>query len=239
MAEVFSTDAHLRGEDGQLFSHEDRAFDDYHRRAARELTLELTRRGFFPREARPAHVLLDEKVKATVALTITATSDGPLVVPAGWEVRDHDPAMAPYHGYVAFVVDEAVTIPADGTETVSATAMAFGDPYNVRGRTLKYPATDLANLSGVTNILPATGGADHALTRACVYWIMHKLNFEWSHAPDDKCAWKFKEYKRQWMHELDLIISAGLPMDTDGDGEASDSIEELRAMHGPLVFERS
>lgn len=238
MSQVYSTDAHLRGEDRQLFSHEDRAFDDYHRRAAREITLELTRRGYFPREADPPHVILDESAKAAVSLTITATGGGDCDVPAGWEVRDQDPLSVPVKGYVAFVVDEATTIPSGGTATVAATAVAIGEPYNVGKFSLKYPATTLPNLSGVTNITPATGGKDHALTRACVYWLMHKLWFEWSHDPQDKAAWKFKEYKRQWMHEVDLIISAGLPVDTDGDGEASDSIEELRAMHGPLVFER-
>ncbi len=93
---------------------------------------------------------------ATVALVLTNTTDAPVPVPAG-------SVIFALPGSVAFMLDEAVTVPAGGDAVAAATARAAGAAGNVEAGTVTQWRSQKFTVLTATNPAPAAGGADETL----------------------------------------------------------------------------
>lgn len=231
---TFSHDAQLREEDAELFFYSDVSWQRRHVRAATDLTRDLQRHGYLEH---PRDVILDASQRATVELVFTADVAAELVVPAGTRVRVFEAGEGYTHGVVSFLTDEALTVPAGSSATVSATAEEVGEVYNVAAGTLAHVDGELASLAAVTNPGPASGGRDHQLTRAAVYRVMELVYTDLCRSEDDAFEYRRKIYRRMYHDELDRLVAAGVDIDRNGDGEVS--VGERGLAHGFHRFRRS
>lgn len=231
----YSYDAQLREEDGELFHYSDVSWQRKHVRAAEDLLRDLKAHGYLQDDD---HELLDESSKATVTLTFTADAAGSLTVPAGTKVRTLDPDVSGNaYGSVEFETDEALTVTAGNSGTVTATAVNTGEVYNVDAETLIYLSADApTNFSTVTNDAAAAGGADHQLTRATVYRTLELIMQDLLRNADDAFEHKRQMYRRSYKDELDRLVASGVKIDADGDGSIDETEKDLE--HGFHRFRR-
>lgn len=163
---LFVHTPHLWREDRELFAHEDSAFRMALERATEDVLRDLDRHGV------DTAAVEDAFRRATVELTFTAPGTHGLTIPAGVGVANVDSERSRFAG-VVFKTDFDLVVPASDSRAVRATAVMPGAPANVDAGELVYltdPAT--LDIEKVTNLLPATGGADHQLTRAATYRAM-------------------------------------------------------------------
>lgn len=221
----FSNDQQLREEDAELFFYSDTGWERKHVRAAEDLIRDLKGHGYLKNVS---HGFLDASEKAHVTLRFTAT-DGALSVPAGTRVSVADTSAKGYaHGIVSFETDEELAV-LDGEEgDVTATAVSFGEVFNVAPGTLTF----CGSLT-VTNPAEATGGADHQLTRAAVYRAMELIHADLMRNMEDAHDAKRKFYRQSYQDELRRIVAAGLDVDANGDGSGEELLK-----HGFHRFQR-
>jgi len=232
--DVYSYDVHLKQEDDELFDYKDSPWLRLHRLARKDLEIDLLRRGFDGVQQPSIDGILDDFATATVTLSFTAGAGGSLVVPLGATIRTIATATQTY-GVVEFTTDVALTVGAGLTDTVAATAAAYGEPYNVAIGTLtNYSGTAPTNFSSVTNLAAASGGLDHQLTRVAVYRTMDLVYTDLMRSMDDRFGQKRALYERRYKDELDRIWAAGL---TGSDYTTVDDYPTRN--HGAVRLERS
>lgn len=238
---LYNHDAHLAEEDEQLFDHHARSWRKKSARAASDLIRDLKRRGYLDD---PDHAFLDDFAKATCTVAFAA-SGGQLTVPAGAVVVALDPefgqvlADVPSPARLRFTTDEELVVADGQTGTVTATAEHPGTPYNVEAGWLSALEEDApANFASVTNDEPATGGADHQLTRAAVYRAMELVMMDLMREPDDVFDARRRLYAKMYAEEIERLVASGLDVDADGDGQASEG-EQDTYEHGRIHLRRS
>lgn len=230
---TYSNDTHLAEEDTSLFERVRRALPRKHERAAEDLVRDLRRHGYLEC---PDDAIVDASAHATVTLTFTAPEG--TAIPAGTLVRVGDPDACPEYGAVVFATDAEATVGVgEATVDVAATAVTSGRPGNVAAGELAYLVADVTGVTAVTNAQAATGGADHQLTRAAVYRVMELAMMDLVRERDDPFDHKRSLYARMYKHELERVMAAGLDIDLDGDGEASQGERDV-AGHGFHRFGR-
>lgn len=230
----YSHNAHLRREDQSIFDYNDVSRDRLAENASEDIERDLMGHGFFKEEGEQ---LINDFEHATVMLTFEAGPDGDLVVPAGTLIGTFDPADTSFeHGDTLFKTDEELTVPATTKATVAATALSPGRPFNVDADKLVHCRSDLANFASVTNTQPATGGADHQLTRASTYLTMSMTYMDLMRKEDDAFDYKRRLYMSRYKDELKRLVAGGLRIDRNNDGQMDDS--EKFGEHGFHRFER-
>lgn len=250
MTDQYSYDPHLREEDDQLFHHDPRSYSRQHKRAVEDIVRDLKRHGYIDYETlrwvgdslhffgTQTGEVLDDSETASVTLEFTATADGELIVPAGTRVFDADPTQGDQrYGAVVFETDEELTVSADSTGTVAATAEHPGAPYNVDAGTLEHLDADLTNFESVTNPDAASGGVDHQLARLAVYRTLALVYRDLGTQADDRFDYKRQLYEEHYAEELKRAIASGIDIDLDGDGEIDEGEEDLE--HGSVRLHRS
>lgn len=227
---MFSNDQQLREEDAELFFYSDVAWTRKHVRAAADLVRDLQGHGYFQTST---DSLIDASATATVTLEFEAIG-GVLTVPAGTLVTVEDRSQAGYsNGVVGYVTDDELVV-ADGmTGTVTATASAEGDVFNVAADTLVHCGSSLANLGGVRNPSAGTGGHDHQLARAAVYRALELIHADLMRNEDDAHDAKRRYFRQAYKDELTRLVASGVAIDRDGDG-----VGEKALKHGFHRFER-
>jgi len=222
---IYHYDAHLALEDEQLFSHRPRTWLAKIRLAALDVLRDIQRHGYLED---PDHQLIDDFEKATTTVAFVASGDGVLTVPAGTEVVALDPdasivleALCAAERLV-FVTDAELVVPAGQTASVSVTARNPGTPYNVEAGWISACVPELDNLASLSNDTPATGGADHQLTRANVYRTLELAMLDLMREADDAFGTKRRIYAKLYAAEIQRVMAAGVRVDTDADGEQSE-----------------
>lgn len=223
---LFVHTAHLWWEDRELFDHEDSSFLTARQRATEDVLRDLERKDVDTDD------LVDDFAKATVTLKFAA-SGGELTVPAGTIVTNVDPTRSKHAG-VHFKTDAELVVADGNTGTVDATAVDPGAPGNVEAESLTSLLEDApANFDTVTNPAVGSGGKDHQVTRAATYRAMELIYLDLMRTTEDSYGQKRVIYAQMYRDEMTRTMSAGLELDTSGDGSGDTEV------HSSFRFKRA
>lgn len=147
-----------------------------------------------------------EATAATGQITITGISG--TVIPLGStfstaSYNSDDPSMS-------YETTEAATIPSSGSVTVDVQCTEPGSAGNTNPDTIILVASDLTNITGVTNAAAITGGTDEETDEALIARIM-----EYDQTQSDSYVGNAADYRR-WAMTVDGVGSVSvIPPSTD------------------------